>query len=125
MTLAGYRLGHNWDFRPTRSHDRLAPGELARTRGEQVFEAQGELLPEDLTGVALDSRSVAIPPLSGMDGAWAAPRRYRVLAGLTGPRRGRVWPDQSIRTAWETAVDRASWTTGTSTTAATTSPRGS
>jgi integrase len=32
---------------------------------------------------------------------------YNGLAGLPGPREGRVWPDQSIRTAWETAVERA------------------
>ena len=32
---------------------------------------------------------------------------YDVLAGLPGPREGRVWADQSIRTAWETAVGRA------------------
>jgi hypothetical protein len=32
---------------------------------------------------------------------------YDVLAGLPGPREGRVWPDQSIRTSWETATERA------------------
>ena len=32
---------------------------------------------------------------------------YDVLVSLSGPRQGRVWPEQSIRTAWETAVERA------------------
>ncbi len=32
---------------------------------------------------------------------------YDVLAKLPGERRGRVWPEQSIRTTWETAVERA------------------
>jgi len=32
---------------------------------------------------------------------------YEILAGLPGGREGLVWPEQSIRTAWETAVDRA------------------
>jgi integrase len=32
---------------------------------------------------------------------------YDILVALPGPREGRVWPDQSIRTAWETAVERA------------------
>jgi integrase len=32
---------------------------------------------------------------------------YNVLAARSGPREGRVWPEQSIRTAWETAVERA------------------
>ena len=32
---------------------------------------------------------------------------YNVLAKLPGPRQGRVWPDESIRTSWETAVARA------------------
>jgi integrase len=32
---------------------------------------------------------------------------YDVLAARPGARQGRVWPDQSIRTAWETAVERA------------------
>ena len=33
---------------------------------------------------------------------------YNMLAGVPGPREGRMWPDESIRTAWETAVERAS-----------------
>jgi integrase len=32
---------------------------------------------------------------------------YDVLAGLPGPREGRVWPEQGIRTAWEAAVEQA------------------
>ena len=32
---------------------------------------------------------------------------YDVLAGLPSPREGRLWRDESIRTAWETAVERA------------------
>ena len=32
---------------------------------------------------------------------------YEVLAGRPGERQGRVWPEQSIRTAWETAMERA------------------
>ena len=32
---------------------------------------------------------------------------YDVLARRPGERAGRVWPDHSIRTAWETAVERA------------------
>ncbi len=32
---------------------------------------------------------------------------YEILAGLPGPREGRVWPDADIRTAWENAVTQA------------------
>ena len=32
---------------------------------------------------------------------------YEVLAALPGPRQGRVWPEQIIRTAWEKAVAQA------------------
>jgi integrase len=32
---------------------------------------------------------------------------YDVIAKLSGERQGRVWPEQGIRTTWETAVERA------------------
>ena len=49
---------------------------------------------------------------------------YDVLANLSVPRQGRVWPEQSIRTAWETAVERAKLDDWYFTTAAITSLRG-